>query len=229
MNYNDLILVPVPAKTDTYSPISHKNIVEEIKEEIDKKSLYVVNETYNVARGGNQLIGYMDIHSANTELGMRLAFRNSYDKSMSVAFVAGSTVWICSNGMISGEVKYLRKHTGEVASELKNKIVSGLNELERVFRLNESASVIMKDIEINKLDSAELAGRMFIEHDIIKSEQLSILKKEINDPSYNYNADNSLWQFYNNVTYAFKGAHPTNYIKQHIDFHNFIEKEYNLV
>lgn len=228
MNYQDIIKIPLPIKTDTYIPVSHGNIIDEVKENLDKKNLIITNEFYNADNNGKQLIGYFDIKANDNEMGMRLAFRNSYDKSMSVAFVAGSCVWICSNGMISGEVQYLRKHTGSVVTELKDKIQSSINEVEKVFVLNQQAALKMKDISVDKLLCAELCGLMYIEHDLIKSEQLNILKKELKEPSFDYNSDNSLWQFYNNVTCSLKESHRTNYIKQHIDFHKFIESQFEI-
>jgi hypothetical protein len=226
MIYQELIKVPVPRKTDTYSPVSHASIIDEVRESLDKRNLIVSEETYNVDNYGKKLIGYFDIKADDSEMGMRLAFRNSYDKSMSVAFVAGSCVWICSNGMISGEIQYLRKHTGKVSSELSKKIKTSIDEIEKVFDLNTQASLQMKDIQADKLLCAELSGLMYMEHDLIKAEQLSILKKELKEPTFNYNSQNSLWEFYNNVTFSFKNAHSSNYIKQHVDFHKFIEEKY---
>ena len=90
-----LLDVPVPARTDSYSPVSHKNIIEATYEQLDKHNLVVNNEFFNIDKEGRKLIGGLDIiHPDAPYLGMRLAFRNSYDKSMSVAFAAGSVVWI---------------------------------------------------------------------------------------------------------------------------------------
>ena len=82
-----LFNVPLPMKTYSYSPFSHKNIIEATYEQLDKYNLIVNNEFFNINGDGRKLIGGLDIiHSDVPHLGMRLAFRNSYDKSMSVAF-----------------------------------------------------------------------------------------------------------------------------------------------
>lgn len=94
MNKQELYAVPIPPATDSYSPVSHQNIIENVYEQLDKRGLSVNDEHYNVGRKGQQLIGYVTVGANDTEMEMKLAFRNSYDKTMSVAFVAGSRVMV---------------------------------------------------------------------------------------------------------------------------------------
>ena len=230
MDKLDLYNVRIPASTDSYSAISHQNIIDAVYEQLDKRNLQVVNEKYNVAANGDKVIGYFDLnYMGNSEMGMRLAFRNSYDKSMSVAFVAGTQVWICENGCISGEIQFLRKHTGSVLGELHNKIITTIEQLEDHFIRTESHSIQMKSIELPKIKAAELYGRMFMVEDIISPTQLSIVKKELNEPTHKVFEEETLWSAYNHVTFALKEAHPLNYINQHVNLHKFVEAEYQLV
>lgn len=225
----DLYQVEVPKATSTYVPVSHKNVINAIKEQLDKHSLNIDTNYYHTARLGNQLIGYMDIKKDGfDEMGFRLAFRNSYDKSMSVAFIAGAVVWICSNGMISGEMKYVRKHTGNIVAEMNDRITRTINDLDEHFNRMIKYSDKMKEIEMNQRVSAELAGRLFIEENLISPQQLSIVKREIVQPSYKPFEEETLWSFYNHVTDSLKLAHPLSYIRQHVEFHNFIETEFEL-
>lgn len=229
MTREELLQVELPQATSTYSPVSHRAIIETVEEQLDRHGLIISDETYNSARNGQQLIGYMDIkHSDDNDLGMRIAFRNSYDKSMSAAFLAGSMVWICSNGMVSSELQYVRKHTGSISQELEEKVINTINTLDNHFRTTLKYREVMKEIEVNKKLSSELAGRMFIEEGILSSEQMSILKKEINDPSFDAFRDENLWSLYNHTTYGLKKAHPLHYIQDHLNVHNFYEKEFSL-
>ena len=93
-----LLDVPALAKTDSYTPVNHANIIEATYEQLDRHNLVATNEFFNSSSDGRKVLGGLDIiHPDTPNLGMRLAFRNSYDKSMSVAFAAGSVVWIdCS-------------------------------------------------------------------------------------------------------------------------------------
>jgi hypothetical protein len=225
----ELLSVQTPPKTASYSPVSHRSFMEAIQEELDKNNLVVANKQYKVNREGKQVIATYDIKQAGySELGMRLAWRNSYDKSMTAALVAGSNVWICSNGMISGELQYMRKHTGSIASELHGKIQGSINQLGDTFSKHNRDMEKMKDVYINEREYAEIAGRLFINEEIITSTQLSIMKNELTTPTYEDFTEPSLWSLYNHTTHALKESHSLEYIKRHTKLHEFIETEYNV-
>ncbi|MFM6398473.1 MAG: hypothetical protein ACKPFF_17510, partial [Planktothrix sp.] len=96
MNELDLYNVPLPEATDTYVPIPHEYLIEKIIEELQARNMSVKNRQYMTSHEGKRLIGYFDVSIPNnSELGLRIAFRNSYDKSMSIAIVTGAQVWIC--------------------------------------------------------------------------------------------------------------------------------------
>ena len=159
---------------------------------------------------------------------MRLAFRNSYDKSMSVAFAAGAVAWICSNGMVSGEIQYMRKHTGTVVDELNTKIITTINQLDVHFQKMLKHAGLLQEITLTKEQYAELVGRLYIIDKIVMPTQLSIISKEIDQPTFKDFEDLNAWSLYNHVTYSLKNSHPSTYLDQHTEFHNFIEREFQL-
>lgn len=218
--------VPVPVATSTYQPVSHQQVIEELMEQFDRINLKPVSERYHVGRDGKQLIGYFNFASDDDELGHRVAFRNSYDKSMSVGFAALGNVWVCTNGMMGGKVAYTRLHTGSVVQELKNKIHTTINLIESEHKLLVKEKEQMKLIDVNRQVTAELAGRLFIEQDVINSTQLNIVKREI-EFSEHFN-EPTLWSFYNHVTEALKKSSPIDYFNRHTKLHEFIKAEYNV-
>ena len=222
--------VAIPARTDSYSPVSHSNIINAAYEQLDRHNLVVTNEFFNTSSDGRKLIGGLDIiHPDVPNLGMRLALRNSYDKSMSVAFAAGAVAWICSNGMVSGEIQYVRKHTGTVAQELNQKIITTINQLDEHFQKMIRHSQQLHNIEMTKEQYAELMGRLYIVDKVIIPTQLSVISKEIDTPSFEDFRDMNAWSLYNHVTYSLKTSHPTTYLTQHTEFHSFMEREFNLI
>ena len=229
MTEQEIFNVPVPVATKSYAPVAHQSLVSEIREQLDRHNLIVASTTYQAARDGRQLIGFMDINSGDSELGFRLGFRNSYDKSMSAALVAGGVVWICSNGQVRGDIAFIRKHTGSIVHELKNKIEFAINTLQDDHIILNRHKESMKSIQTDREVVAQLAGELFLNQDIITSTQLNILKREIDKPSFDYNAPNSLWETYNHLTHALKTSHPTEYFERHQRLHEFVETEYELI
>lgn len=229
MTEQEIFNVSVPVATKSYAPVSHYSIVNEVREELDKKNLIVRNTDYIPGRDGKQLVGYMNINSGDPELGFRFGFRNSYDKSMSAAVVAGGNIWICGNGQVHGEIAFIRKHTGSVAQELKQKIIFAIDKMYEEHVILKRHNERMKQIEVNNNQVAHLAGELFMQEEIITSTQLNILKKEVENPSFNYNADGTLWNFYNGVTHALKTSHPTEYFNRHQRLHNYVETKFELI
>jgi len=223
----NLLDVPIPLSTDSYSPVSHGNIINAVQEQLDRNNLTITNKEYRSNSKGTQVIGIFDIHSSHNELGFRLGFKNSYDKSMSLALVAGSQVWICGNGMISGEIQFVRKHTGTVLTELRDKIIYSINQLEESFNLHLIDKSNMEQIELSDNGRNALLGKLFFDTNLIKPHQTAIIKKELTDSEYPTFSNNNLWGVYNKVTHAFKQSHPSNYIEDHKKLHQIVMEEYS--
>ena len=131
--------------------------------------------------------------------------------------------------MISGELQFLRKHTGGVVQEMNSRITDSINELEAHFQRMLKHSYKMKERELYLFEAARLAGSLFITEDIITPTQLNEVKRQLLNPSYKDFEEENLWSFYNHVTHSLKKSHPTTYIQQHKNFHEYIIDEFGLV
>lgn len=225
-----LLSCPVPAKTDSYSPVPHRVVMETIYEVLDKNNIKVTGERYIAAREGRQGIAYLDIQGGDETMSSKLAWNNSYDKSLTLKAAAGANVFVCGNGMVRGDLgNFKRRHTGSILEEFKTNIVEYIGNIDKQFKQLVIDRERMKEVELTKRVTAELLGRMFIEEGIITNTQLGIIKREIEIPTFDYKADGTLWQLYNHCTFSMKEAHPTLAIQSHIDLHKFVINEFELV
>ena len=217
-------------RTESYTPIGNREVIDLINNEAIRNNLTIVSSQFKQSSDGNKTMGYFDIGTNDSDMGMRAVFKNSYDKSMSFGLALGSVVWICSNGCVSGEIALKRKHTGSADDEAKLKVIEGFSMIGDNFLRVREAMLRLKEIEIDRKINAELIGRMFMEHEFINSVQLNIIKKEceksenfttIWEPGY------SMWDLYNNVTHSLKESHPTTYLHDHINLHQFMMEEVN--
>lgn len=218
-----LLAVPVPDATETYSPVPHRALLNELQERIAAKGLSVIGKQYYVGAYGQQMLGKYTIESGDSELKMQMAFRNSYDKSMAVGFAAGATVFVCRNGMLSGDMLVYRKHTGNILEELHDYMIDGINMMQDNFKKLQEDKQILKEIELEERIQAEILGRLYIEKDIITSTQLNIVKHELKH-SENF-VGKSAWNLYNNITEALKTSHVTNAMQGYINLHDFFTDE----
>lgn len=218
----------VPSQTKSYTPVSHQNIVDAVQEEADKRGFEIKDKQYWTNRDDQQVTGKFNIIvPGDNEMGMMVAFRNSYDRTMSLGFAAGGNVWICTNGMVSGDITLVRRHTGSIVSEITEKINISMDQLENQFSTLVIAKEKMKQIEVSKTAMAELAGKMFIQEELINSTQLNIVKQEILT-SENFGEEN-LWSMYNHVTESYKKSSAYSFIENHRELHQHFAENFELV
>lgn len=223
LSEEQLLAVEIPLPTYSYTPISHEEIIYSIKEQLDIKGFQIKTTNYKANHSGTKLIGYYGIEHSDSEVGLMIAFRNSYNKTMSAGLAVGGQVWICENGIISGEISLIRKHTGLANKIVKDKIINSINTFENSFKEIILDRNLMKEQVITGRNCAELLGRMYIEERIITSTQLDIIKNEI-DNSEHFTG-NTVWDFYNCITESLKVSTVNNYFNDHLKVHNFIKKE----
>ena len=224
-----LLALPVPQKTGSYSPVPHGVVIDTVLESLYKANIEVIGETYKLGNEGQQVEGYFQLKGGDNEMNLRLIFHNSYDKRLPLRVAVGAHVIVCRNGMVVGDMgAFKRKHTGTVLEEFKEEVSGSIIRIGDTFEKLRLDREKMKNIEMTKRTTAELMGRLFIEDALINATQIAIIKREIENPSFNYGIEGSLWNDYNAVTVALRESHPSQSMKQHMDLHRIVAKEYSL-
>lgn len=227
----ELFSIPLPQRTKTYTPISNRDIISSIKREAINNNLEFLDSNYQVGRNGNQVIGTLDFKGNNEDFGIRVMFKNSYDKSMSFGLALGNSVWICSNGMVSGEISLKRIHTGNADEEAYEKIIQGFSMAGDIYNKLITDSDIMKSIPLNSDIALKLISVLFFKKGILNTQMLNIIKQELYNSTIFNNINNSnftLWDWYNHITGALKLSNTNNYMSNHIALHSFVENEFRL-
>jgi len=226
----------LPNHGKTYTVVSHKSVIDNTLQLLKDSGFTIQKEIYRANMNANVAQGIYHIYPTQTvdqqiitekDLGMMFAWTNSYDKSTRFQCAVGAYVAVCYNGMIAGDMmNFKRKHTGsadyDVKVHLADQIKNGEKYYKRILQDKES----MKLTELDCADQAELVGRLFIEEDLLDSQQISCIKSEMNKSSYDYGTDdNNAWTFYNHVTHALKKAHPRDWLSDQQNFHDFMMTE----
>lgn len=221
----EIIQIPIPEQTDSYSVVSHENIISEIEEMLDKRNLSITNELYRMDSSGNKLTGMLRINQGNSDMEFMIGFKNSYDKSISLGLAAGAQVIVCENGCVSGEIDMVRKHTGTILIELQFKIENIINRLENSFNLIVQDADTMKNITMSNRKFSELIGRMYVEEELFSPNQLSVIKDQFHNSEFQEFRGGNAWSLYNWCTYALKSSHSNTMLQDHVNLHNFFKKE----
>lgn len=225
--------VPLPIyEGDSYTVISHGSIIDNIKRNLELNNLEVVSETYSPAQNGNIVSGIIQVGHQDSELTYNIAFLNSYNKAKRFTLAAGSTVVICQNSHILGNSElgsYKRTHTGDADLDAEKYIQLICNNAKIEFGLLSEQKELMKGFDVPKRDIQHLISELYFEENLIKDTQMSILKKELDKPTFDYGtSENNLWSAYNAITYSLKSTHPKDYIETHQQVNKYIGEKFDL-
>jgi hypothetical protein len=215
----ELLKVSVPSETKTYVPVSHESMINLVKEELDKRAIKIKEEHYSANRGGQQMFGQFTIEGGNNEQDYSLGFRNSYDKTMQLGFVAGSRVIVCSNMMFSGDFKAAHMHNASIKNELEKIVIQTVDSLEVNFKKIQEDSQKLKTVKVDRYKIAEVLGDLFLNEEIITTTQLQIIKGELKLQE-NFK-DETMWDIYNHTTEALKKSPVTRLIDDHVRAHEY--------
>jgi hypothetical protein len=218
---SDLDLVPLPEATDSYTPVSHYHLSDRLKTiSTDILTDYcLVGEKYALARQGQQMFAFLQFKREEHELGLCLAFRNSYDRSLSVGLAVGASVFICDNLALTGDIAIMRKHTKNVWTTLEDLAIATIYKSQKNYQTIQVAADRMKGITFSDADAFSMLGILFGK-DIVSPRQLSVVRDEWLRPSHDVFLTRNAWSFYNACTEALKSCPPNAIIEKHLLLHN---------
>lgn len=223
----------IPQHSKLYGAISHGEIIDTTRKELSTVGLRIKQEIYKSSIDGQIAQGiYHLTHSDDPEIGLMFAWANSYNKTMKFKCASGAHVFVCSNGMISGNLaNYSRKHFGKTAlADAVHSIQKQLGDAHIHYRNLIATKEALKNIRLSKKDMSSLVGILYADKEILGLSQVGVIKREMDTPSFNYNADkDSAWAFYNHITLALKNSHPFDYITNHQTLHTMFVNEFGLL
>ena len=224
-----LIGIPLPVHADTYTVISHENVMDYSKTALINAGFTIEREEYRATADGQIAQGVFRLHyGTDQELSMMFAWTNSYNKQ--VRFKCGVGAYINTNGtvMVCGDMgNWARKHTGTADTETIATITEQVTNAHMYYNQLVSDKNIMQTISMTKRKQAQLLGILFAEYQILTTEQASIVRQQMDKPSYVFADNNSLWAFYNYVTLALQQSHPKTWMEDQRILHYFINSVNN--
>lgn len=137
----ELEAIPAPkALGPRHYPVSHKDLVEATRYELEKVGLEPYKEQYAVSNEGAKLFATWDLapteekglvlipERAKSERGLAFGFRHGNDRSLAIEMVCGSRVFVCDNMAFSGDSVILhRMHTKNV--HLRDEVGRGITRM----------------------------------------------------------------------------------------------------
>jgi len=215
-----LDLIPLPEPTDSYVPVSHYHLADKfltISQDI-LRDYTLVGENYGIARQGNQFFAVLKFQREKTDIGLSVAFRNSYDRSMAIGLAIGASVFVCDNLALSGEIVVMKKHTKNVWTELEEKAIAIIYKSQNNYEQIIDDAQAFKSLGMDNDEAFRTMGLLF-GNSIISPRQLTVLNDEWLNPSHEEFRPRNLWSFYNAATESLKSSPPVTIMEKHIRLH----------
>lgn len=194
---------PVPEQTESYTPVSCELIFKTIDRLSKELNLTVSSEEFLLSGNGKKQRLRFFFGVPDSGFTHELVVINSYDKSIALRAAAGTSVFVCSNGIILGDIKIYRKHTGTIDQEVEQFFRDCFTNMFEIYEHAQETKEAYSELILTDEEIGTILGRLFYEYEYLSSSQLNIVKKEFEKPSFEYGVDpKSLWAFYQYLTFA---------------------------
>jgi hypothetical protein len=203
--------VPLPVATRSYNPVPNGQLVDLVQSVA--RSVYDVPDDaleLSLALSGKdqQMFGALAINAdavtdARFDSSMTIVFRNSYNKSLSLALAGGAHSWICSNLQISGEIIELRKHTTNIWDDLRALIERVVRGAKGDFQKSMVVAEALSALEMSYDDCYRFVG-LALGHKVLRAQQAGVVFSELETPSHEEFRPMNAWSLYNHFTEGLK-------------------------
>lgn len=203
VSYDELGIPAMPEKTDSYCPVSHRLVVDMVKQHIHASGRSIVQEQYGLAQKGQKMFGLLEVETNSQESAYVVAVRNSYNKTLPVGLAAGSTVRVCSNGIFAGEVVSFRKHTTFIMRDLPAFLISAMGRLAEQWAEHDRRIALYKDCGFSDMQAHDMISRLYLGGGISKTLVADALD-QWHRPAHDFGSK-TLWRLHNALTEVIKG------------------------
>lgn len=159
ISYADLERIPTPKPMGkVHKPIAFKEIVDTLSAVMDDAGYKQKGMSLTISNHGLKLFGTLRFEH-DKETGLQLGFVNSNDESTRLKLIAGVHVWVCYNGMMSGDTPIFAKyHTKHLS--IRDEVTACLDAIGNRFGKIDKALDAMKSATLKQIEAESLICRM---------------------------------------------------------------------
>ncbi len=209
VSQEELVAVPTPVATKTWTPIPHVELLDAVRREITCSGLTVAKETLGISnarngRLGDRFFGLLEIKSdQNMDYAIEIGVRNSHDFSIPAGLCVGSMVLICSNMAFSAEIVIARRHTRNLRRDLPRLITGAVAQLADLRRQQDRRFDAYQNTVIGDLQLHDLAIRS-MDAGVIAASKLPRVLAEYRQPNHPEFEGRTVWSLFNAYTSVLK-------------------------
>ena len=206
---DQLELVKTPEATNTWTPIPHTVLIDQVKAALTTETIDVVAEQHALQGDGNNYFGILQVsnRSRQEDFAYVVGLRNSHVQRYPAGLVVGSRVFVCDNLAFSGEITVTRKHTRYIMRDLQGLVVRAVGFLAERWMDQETRIEAYKGFALTTLRAHDLIIGA-LDARVITTTQVPRVLSEWREPRHPEFQDRNAWSFFNAVTEVLKEVSP---------------------
>lgn len=222
--YSSILSAELPAKTKTYTPIRHSDIINRVRTEIRDAGFKIVDEKYRSSNEGKIALGtFLINYKSDPDIYLAASFVNSYNKQYAFRFNLGGVDKVTGISMILNNASlgsYKRVHKGNADILATGKIAEFVGDAGEYWDSLIEHKAMLKEITLSTDVRDLILGRLFFRNKVLNGMQMNIIENEIRKPSFTYGTDEeSAWSLYCHIALAMKEARPATWMDDQTCLH----------
>lgn len=227
--------IPTPPSDGSYRALPYAELVGMVEDVVASTTGFPLrSEQYGLNRverdGNGRVVAAGQIFFAltyddgqNEGNGFTIAGRSSHDKSLSVACVGGTRVFVCDNLALSGDsFRVQRKHTTNMVADLHSMLVEGVEAAVQAHKQINARWDTMRAIDLD-LDQGYMFHGIALGHGTLKPQQITRAQQswanefsDKPDPAFPQHG-RSLYGWYQSLTEGLKRGAANTMIQRHVE------------
>lgn len=207
VDFTGLQNIATPRATSTWQPVPHHEIMSTVIRHAESRNLEIDELKYNVVdvfknksrQPYPDMFASMFMKSTNGVYRNMLGIRNSHNKRFGASACSGTSVMVCSNGVMSAEHMISSKHTTHVRENFEEAVSNMFNNVIAQWKRNECRYNGYRSTELSTSDFDQLLGSAIRVGAITPSKSLKVYQEYI-DPRHDAFADRNAWSAFNAFT-----------------------------
>lgn len=208
VSFEQLAAVKTPEATESFTPISHAYLADQLREAIARAGYSIKEEEHALARMGQRYFGGFAITGKDISANDRdlvVGLRNSADKSFAASVCIGSKMIVCENLCFSSDVKLARKHTTNILRDIPRVLSEAVGRLVSHFADMNQRIEQYKTIELSDTEAAGLVVSL-ADSKALPAREVYPVIQQFRAPNHPEFSGRTLWSLYNGVTECLKNG-----------------------
>ena len=196
--------VPCPQATESWHPIAHIRLVQEVEKALTASQMRIVNESYGITEDGGRMFGLMQVANCQElqDYAYVIGLRGSLNKSLASGVAVGSSVFVCDNLAFSSEIVFRRKYTRQIEQDFPLMVATAIGQLGQRWNHQSKRIETYKQTAIGNRDAAYLLAE--IAGDVFPWQRFGEIYNEFKAPKHPEFVKETVWALFNAVTEALK-------------------------